>query len=142
LAFALGWQMSKNHWQTEPRRGWKGPVGVLLAALALAGCDTTALPVWISGTTAYAAVEGVALNQTGKTASDHLASMATGSDCSILDFTKSGKYCRTAAEMAQEQAARTRPYPGHCYRNRADVVCYDQQDPTATTEIGIYPSAY
>lgn len=112
-----------------------------LAVLLLAGCDTTALPTWISGTTAYAAVEGVALNQTGKTASDHLASMATGNDCSILDFTKTGKYCRTAAEMAQEQAAKTRPYPGYCYRSRADVVCYDQQDPTATSEIDVYPYA-
>lgn len=115
--------------------------GLALAVLLLAGCDTTALPTWISGTTAYAAVEGVALNQTGKTASDHLASMATGNDCSILDFTKTGKYCRTAAEMAQEQAEKTRPYPGYCYRSRADVVCYDQQDPTATSEVDVYPYA-
>jgi len=111
---------------------------IVLAAL-LAGCDTTALPTWVSGGTAYVAVEGIALNQTGKTASDHLASMATGSDCSILDFTKTGKYCRTAAEIAQEQAALSRPYPGYCYRGRAEVVCYDQQDPTATSEIDVYP---
>lgn len=115
--------------------------GVMLIAAGLGGCDTTTIPSWISGTTGYAVVEGVALNQTGKTASDHLASMATGSDCSILDFTKTGKYCRTAAEMAQEQAAKSRPYPGHCYRNLAEVVCYDQQDPTASTEIDIYPYA-
>jgi hypothetical protein len=110
--------------------------------LAVGGCDTTTIPAFISGTTAYAAVEGIALNQTGRTASDHLASMATGSDCSIMDFTKTGKYCRTAAEMAQEQAIKTRPYPGYCYRNLSSVACYDQQDPTATTEIGIYPNAY
>lgn len=113
--------------------------GLILAATLLGACDTTVIPPWISGGTAYVAVEGIALNQTGKTASDHLASMATGSDCSIMDFSKTGKYCRTAAEMAQEQAALTRPYPGYCYRSRADVVCYDQQDPTATTELDVYP---
>jgi hypothetical protein len=122
-------------------RNWS-ILGISAAALLLGGCNNTFIPGWVSGTTAYAAVEGIALNQTGKTASDHLASMATGSDCSILDFSKTGKYCRTAAEMAQEQAEKTRPYPGHCYRSRADVVCYDQQDPTATTEIGVYPYAY
>lgn len=114
--------------------------GFLLALPALlAGCDTTALPGWVSGGTAYVAVEGIALNQTGKTASDHLASLATGNDCSILDFTKTGRYCRTAAEIAQEQAALNRPYPGYCYRSRADIVCYDQQDPTASSEIDVYP---
>ncbi len=79
-------------------------------------------------------VEGVSLNQTGKTASDHLASIATGDDCSLLDYTKTGKYCRTAAEMAQEQATRNRPYPRYCYRQRADVICYDTPDRTATHE--------
>lgn len=112
---------------------------VIILAMLLAGCETTALPAWVSGGTAYVAVEGIALNQTGKTASDHLASLATGNDCSILDFTKTGKYCRTAAEIAQEQAALTRPYPGYCYRGRAEVVCYDQPDPTATSEIDVYP---
>jgi hypothetical protein len=114
--------------------------GLILGAALLGGCDTTTIPAWISGGTAYVAVEGIALNQTGRTASDHLASMATGSDCSIMDFTKTGKYCRTAAEMAQEQAELTRPYPGHCYRGRAEVVCYDQQDPTATSELDVYPN--
>jgi hypothetical protein len=110
-----------------------------VAVLALPGCDTTAMPGWISGTTAYAAVEGVALNQTGRTASDHLASLATGSDCSILDYTKTGKYCRTAAEIAQEQAEKSRPYPGNCYRQRAGVVCYDTPDRTATDALEVYP---
>lgn len=116
---------------------------LMLAAMALVlpGCDTTIMPGWISGTTAYAVVEGVSLNQTGKTASDHLASIATGDDCSLIDYTKTGKYCRTAAEMAQEQAIKTRPYPGYCYRQRANVVCYDTQDQTATGEVDIYPYA-
>jgi hypothetical protein len=114
-------------------------LALMAAALVLPGCNTTAIPSFISGTTAYAIVEGVALNQTGKTASDHLASMATGDDCSLIDYTKTGKYCRTAAEMAQEQAEKTRPYPGFCYQQRADVVCYDTPDRTATTAVDIYP---
>lgn len=118
-----------------------GVLGLSFAVLILPGCNTTTLPSFISGTTAYAVVEGVALNQTGKTASDHLASMATGDDCSLIDYTKTGKYCRTAAEMAQEQAEKTRPYPGYCYRQRANVVCYDSADRTATTEVDIYPYA-
>lgn len=131
-------------------RGWHGshPVKagrrLLLAVLAsgsLGACDTTTIPSWISGTTALAIVEGVALNQTGKTASDHLASLATGDDCSILDYKKSGKYCRTAAEMAQEQAEMSRPYPGYCYRHLSDVTCYDTRDVTATSELDIYPYA-
>lgn len=116
-------------------------LALLAAVLILPGCNTTTIPTWISGTTGYAVVEGIALNQTGKTASDHLASLATGDDCSILDYTKTGKYCRTAAEMAQEQAEKNRPYPGYCYKQRADVVCYDTPDPTATTGVDIYPYA-
>lgn len=126
-------------WQDRNQAGtW---LALLAAGLMLPGCDTTAIPAFISGTTAYAVVEGVSLNQTGKTASDHLASIATGDDCSLIDYTKTGKYCRTAAEMAQEQAAKNRPYPGYCYRQRADVVCYDTPDRTATTDVDIYPYA-
>lgn len=115
-------------------------LAVLLSG-ALGACNTTSMPTWISGTTAYAIVEGVSLNQTGKTASDHIASLATGSDCSILDYTKTGKYCRTAAEIAQEEAERLRPYPGYCYRIRADIVCYQNRDQTATSEVEVYPAS-
>nr|WP_298682395.1 hypothetical protein [uncultured Dongia sp.] len=118
-----------------------GATAWLAMALLLPACDTTVIPGFISGTTAYAVVEGVSLNQTGKTASDHLASLATGNDCSLIDYTKTGKYCRTAAEMAQEQAEKTRPYPGYCYRQRANVVCYDTPDRTATNGVDIYPAA-
>ena len=124
--------MMTKHW---------APATWLALALLLPACNTTAIPSFVSGTTAYAIVEGVALNQTGKTASDHLASLATGNDCSLIDYTKTGKYCRTAAEMAQEQAEKTRPYPGYCYRQRANVVCYDTPDRTATNEVDIYPVA-
>ncbi|WP_374653148.1 hypothetical protein [Dongia sp.] len=123
------------------KTSWKGAI-LLAAAMVLQGCNTTTIPTWVSGTTAYAAVEGISLNQTGKTASDHLASLATGDDCSILDYTKTGKYCRTAAEIAQEQAEKNRPYPGYCYRQRATVICYDTPDRTATDALETYPEAH
>ena len=121
---------------------WVTGLAVLALAPAMGACNTTTIPSWVSGTTAYAAVEGISLNQTGKTASDHLASMATGEDCSILDYTKTGKYCRTAAEIAQEQAEKNRPYPGYCYRQRAGVVCYDARDQTASDGLELYPEPH
>lgn len=107
----------------------------LVAAGALAGCHTAALlpPAAIAAT-----VEGVSLNQTGKTATDHLISAVTGEDCSVLRYTKEGKYCLTDAEIAQEQARLHRPYEGTCYKVRGNVACYDQSDATHTSETTVY----
>lgn len=108
---------------------------LLLGGLALAGCQTIGvLPAAaIAGT-----VEGVSLNQTGKTASDHLVSAITGEDCSVLRYTKKGKYCLTDAEIAAEQARLHRPYEGTCYKVRGNVACYDQTDATHTSETEVY----
>jgi hypothetical protein len=112
---------------------------LLLAGLALglpvAGCQTLGvLPaVAIAGT-----VEGVALNQTGKTVSDHLVSAVTGEDCSVLRYTKNGKYCLTDAEIAQDLARLHRPYEGTCYQVRGNVACYKQADATHTSETTVY----
>jgi hypothetical protein len=105
------------------------------AGLALGGCHAAALlpPAAIAAT-----VEGVSLNQTGKTASDHLVSWVTGEDCSVLRATHNGKYCMTSAEIAQEQAQLHRPYLGDCYRTRGGVACYDQPDATHTSETRVY----
>jgi hypothetical protein len=109
----------------------------LLAGLALplGGCAAAAAlpPVAIA-----AGVEGVSLNQTGKTGSDHLISLVTGEDCSILRYTHTGKYCLTDAEVAAQEAALHRPYFGTCYRLRGGVSCYDQPDPTHTSETSVY----
>ena len=85
-------------------------LGGLALSLSLGGCQTMGfLPAAaIAGT-----VEGVSLNQTGKTASDHLVSAITGEDCSVLRYTKNGKYCLTDAEIAsraQAALAQTDPY--------------------------------
>lgn len=84
-------------------------------------------------------VEGISLNQTGKTASDHVASLISGEDCSVRRYTKTGNYCMTAAELAQEDARLHKPYEGSCYKRRGGVVCDDAADATASSEISVYP---
>jgi len=109
----------------------------LLAGLGfgLSGCGIEYLPpVAIAAT-----IEGVSLNQTGKTVSDHLASWVTGEDCSVLRAHKDGgKYCMSSAAIAQEQAELHRAYAGDCYRVRGNVACYDQPDATHTSETNVY----
>jgi hypothetical protein len=110
------------------------PMG-LLGGLSLSACQTLGLlpAAAVAGT-----VEGVSLNQTGKTASDHLVSAITGEDCSVLRYTKNGKYCLTDAEIAQEQARLHRPYEGTCYHVRGNVACYDQADAAHSSETTVY----
>ena len=110
-------------------------LGGLALSLPLAGCQTLGfLPAAaIAGT-----VEGVSLNASGKTASDHLISAITGDDCSVLRYTKNGKYCLSDAEIAAEQARLHRPYEGTCYKVRGNVACYDQGDATHTSETTVY----
>jgi hypothetical protein len=110
-------------------------LGGLALTLSLGGCQTIGfLPaVAIAGT-----VEGVSLNQTGKTVSDHLVSAVTGEDCSVLRYTKNGKYCLTDAEIAAADARLHRPYEGTCYKVRGNVACYDQADATHTSETEVY----
>jgi hypothetical protein len=125
--------------------GWRvrttSRTGLALALLAglgpiLAGCG---IPAVVPALGIAAGVEGISLNQTGKTASDHLTSWVTGEDCNVLRSTKDGgSYCRSAAELAQAQAALHRPYLGDCYRLRSGVTCYDTPDATHTSETNVY----
>ena len=78
------------------RRPLTAFAGLALLAV-LTGCETIAL---MPAVAVYGAVEGVALNQTGKLASDHAASAVTGQDCSFLRYKDTGNYCRSAAEIA------------------------------------------
>jgi hypothetical protein len=109
--------------------------GGLALGLPLAGCETIGV---LPAAGIAAAVEGVSLNASGKTVSDHLVSAITGDDCSVLRYTKNGKYCLSAAEIAAEEARLHRPYEGTCYKVRGNVACYDQFDPTHTSETTVY----
>jgi hypothetical protein len=110
-------------------------LGGLTLSLSLGGCETIGV---LPAAAIAATVEGVSLNASGKTASDHLVSAITGEDCSVLRYTKNGKYCLTEAEIAAAQARLHRPYEGTCYRVRGNVACYDQADATHTSETEVY----
>ena len=108
---------------------------LLAAGLAMAGCETIG---FLPAAGIAATVEGVSLNASGKTVSDHLVSAITGDDCSVLRYTKNGKYCLSEAEIAAEQARLHRPYEGTCYKVRGNVACYDQTDAEHTSETTVY----
>ena len=112
---------------------------LLLAGLALGlplgGCEAIGV---LPAAGIAATVEGVSLNASGKTVSDHLVSAVTGEDCSVLRYTKNGKYCLTEAEIAAAQARLHRPYEGTCYKVRGNVACYDQADAEHTSETTVY----
>jgi hypothetical protein len=108
-------------------------IGLALLAV-LTGCEALALTPAIA---VYAGVEGIALNQTGKLASDHAASAITGQDCSFLRYKDTGNYCRSAAEIAAQEAIERRDLSAYCYRRLGQVTCYDTPDPTATDEIRV-----
>lgn len=94
--------------------------------LPLSGCEIT------TAGAVYGLVEGSSLNQTGKTASDHLISTITGQDCNLLRYQKTGRYCLSSAELAQMAAAEKRDNFGYCYHQLAQVICYTEPDPTAS----------
>ena len=109
---------------------------VALALLAnLTGCAALAATPAIA---VYAGVEGIALNQTGKLASDHVVSAITGEDCSFLRYKDTGNYCRSAAEIAAAEAIARRDLSGYCYRRLGLVTCYSTPDPTASDEIRVH----
>jgi hypothetical protein len=110
------------------------PLAGLLLLAALTGCEAIALT---PGIAVYGAVEGIALNQTGKLASDHAASAITGQDCSFLRYKDTGNYCLSAAEIAAQEAIKRRDLSAFCYRRLGGIACYDTPDPTATDEIRV-----
>lgn len=111
-----------------------GPVLCLALAALLSGCVAAAA---IPAAAVYAGVEGISLNHTDKLMSDHVASAVTGQDCSFLKYKETGIYCRSAAEIAAEEAKARRDLSGYCYRRRGLVTCYDTPDPDASGEVTV-----
>ncbi|MFO1128469.1 MAG: hypothetical protein U1E66_08600 [Rhodospirillales bacterium] len=81
------------------------PMGCVPAAGVVAG------PGLAIGTTAA----------TGKTPFDHIASLVTGKDCSILRNRQGLTYCREDEPVL--------PVGVVCYHTLGDVACYDHSDP-------------
>lgn len=90
---------------------------LLVSALPLGGCLFTSTPF----TVASMGADMVSLTSTKKTVFDHVASAATGRDCSSLKFTEIGEYCPDKVMVD-----RTKVY---CYRTLADVDCHHIPDP-------------
>lgn len=121
-----------KQWQTSGTTAlFLAPLAALLL-LGLGGCEIT------TAGAVYGLVEGSSLNQTGKTASDHLVSSITGEDCNILRYQKTGRYCLSSAELAQMDAAEKRDSAGYCYRHLAQVVCYSEPDTNASPETRVH----
>lgn len=108
--------MDRMKTPTTRRERRPGRTAALLTAiLALAGCTLTPLGGAVVG------ADIVTLNATKKTIGDHVASAATGKDCSIISFTQSGDYCPDKVVVDRSRL--------YCYRTLADVECHHIPDP-------------
>lgn len=83
--------------------------------LALGGCTLTPLGGSLVG------ADLVTLNATKKTIGDHVVSAATGRDCSVISFEKTGDYCPDKVVVDRSRV--------YCYRTLADVECHHIPDP-------------
>ncbi len=99
--------------RTASMRSWLA-IAVAAQVMALAGCTS---PLGL----AAAGADVVTLNATKKTIGDHLVSAATGRDCSIISFEKTGDYCPDKVEVDRSRV--------YCYRTLADVECHHIPDP-------------
>jgi hypothetical protein len=123
--------LTRSHIAQFCRQSARIPLAFPLAVLSL--FSLSACAVTTAGAV-YGLVEGSSLNQTGKTASDHLISTITGEDCNLVRYQKTGTYCLSSAQLAEMAAAESRDNAGYCYRHLAQVVCYTEPDPTASPE--------
>ena len=69
----------------------------------------------------FAQVEGATVIGTKKTISDHVVSLASGKDCSIIRKDRGLTYC-----VEDEPVITPNIY---CYKTLARVTCYDRPDP-------------
>ena len=95
----------------------------VLLALPLLSCDPATATVVLVGSSA------ASLAHTKKTIPDHIASWATGDDCSLVRYTEAdGPYC--LAEDAPAQADGEGGFT--CYRTLGSIDCYSEPDPNAS----------
>lgn len=92
-------------------------VALLVAVLPLGGCFVASTPFTVASTGA----DLVSLNATKKTLVDHVASAATGRDCSSISLSETGHYCPEKVMVDRSKV--------YCYRTLADVDCHHIPDP-------------
>lgn len=94
-----------------------------LMLLSLPACDPATAAFVLVGSTA------VSLAHSDKTVPDHVASWATGEDCSYLRYSEEeGPYCLTEAEL---ETVSEEPQLV-CYRTLGAIDCYETTDPRAS----------
>lgn len=72
--------------------------------------------------TPYAMIDGAVIVGTQKTMADHVVSVASGKDCSLVRIERGQTYCK------EDEVAGPRPNL-YCYRELAGVSCYNEPDP-------------
>lgn len=100
-----------------------------LCAIGLAGCGAETAAV--AGGAAMVSFVG-----TDKTVVDHVASAASGKDCSVLYTNNGGDYCRPEID-AEAEAIRRAENQLYCYNTLGEVTCYDSPDPYANNQIPV-----
>jgi hypothetical protein len=86
-------------------------IAAAIACLFVASC---------SAATPYAMVDGATVITTEKTMADHVISLASGKDCSLVRLEQGTTYCEEDEVV---------PHPNlFCYRELAGVTCYDRPD--------------
>jgi hypothetical protein len=97
---------------------------ILAFAIALAGCSpakNTALAMHppISPFTVLLVADGVSVINTGKTVEDHVISLVTGQNCSLVKASQGYDYCTDDTPPPTIQRI------SYCYKTLAKINCYD-----------------
>ena len=80
------------------------------------------LLVFLHGCGNFLALEGVSVIASEKTLSDHLVSLISGKNCSVVRTERELAYC------AEDQPPIIRPSV-YCYQTLGSVSCYNRPDP-------------
>jgi len=94
------------------------------AILALGGCDAMYDVAVHPVTMGVTAVNVASVVATDKTVPDHVVSLVTGHDCSLVRYSTGGYYC--VEPMVANTPVETRLY---CYRSLGGITCYDNRLP-------------
>ncbi|MBB4268181.1 hypothetical protein [Roseospira visakhapatnamensis] len=100
----------------------------------LGGCDTMYDVAVHPVTLGAAAVSVATVVVTDKTVPDHVVSLVTGHDCSLVRYSTGGYYC--VQPLPANTPVETRLY---CYRSIGSITCYDNKLPGEDNRMVIDP---
>ena len=100
---------------------------LIVAVMGLSACS--GVSAYMANFPAMMGIEGVTAAGTGKTIGDHMASFATGKNCSTVRKNTGRHYCEED-EMAM-------PRQIYCYYTLGDVSCYAEPRPYGGSQVHI-----